>query len=54
MPQTQEEHLIALEDENDDSESEQGISPGPDVEVIIFINYIEIILLSILNNLPLN
>ncbi|XP_044016610.1 transient receptor potential cation channel trpm isoform X3 [Aphidius gifuensis] len=33
MPQTQEEHLIALEDENDDSESEQGISPGPDVEV---------------------
>lgn len=33
MPQTQEEHLIALEDENEDSESEQGVSPGPDVEV---------------------
>lgn len=35
MPQTQEEHLIALEDENEDSESEHGASPGPDVEVII-------------------
>ncbi|XP_014296022.1 transient receptor potential cation channel trpm isoform X2 [Microplitis demolitor] len=32
MPQTQEEHLIALEDENEDSESEHGVSPGPDVE----------------------
>ncbi|KAK0173426.1 hypothetical protein PV328_006622 [Microctonus aethiopoides] len=35
MPQTQEEHLIALEDENEDSESEQGVSPGPDVEALI-------------------
>ena len=34
MPQTQEEHLIALEDENEDSEPEQG-PPGQDVEVII-------------------
>ncbi|XP_063995488.1 transient receptor potential cation channel trpm isoform X2 [Diachasmimorpha longicaudata] len=32
MPQTQEEHLIALEDENEDSESEQGTPVGPDVE----------------------
>ncbi|XP_043280353.1 transient receptor potential cation channel trpm isoform X2 [Venturia canescens] len=35
MPQTQEEHLIALEDENEDSDSEQGIPPGPDVEALI-------------------
>jgi hypothetical protein len=33
MPQTAEEHLIALEDENEDSESEQGTPTGPDVEV---------------------
>lgn len=33
MPQTQEEHLIALEDENEDSDSELGTPPGPDVEV---------------------
>ncbi|XP_024940536.1 transient receptor potential cation channel trpm isoform X3 [Cephus cinctus] len=32
MPQTQEEHLIALEDENEDSESEQGVTEGPDAE----------------------
>lgn len=35
MPQTAEEHLIALEDENEDSESEHGAPPGPDVEVPI-------------------
>lgn len=35
MPQTQEEHLIALEDEKEDSESEHGTSNGPDVEVNI-------------------
>lgn len=35
MPQTQEEHLIALEDEKEDSESEHGTPSGPDVEVII-------------------
>lgn len=42
MPQTQEEHLIALEDEKEDSDSEHGGSVGPDVEVIIiyFINNI--------------
>lgn len=34
MPQTEEEHLIALEDENEDSESEHGTPVGPDVEVI--------------------
>lgn len=34
MPQTQEEHLIALEDEKEDSDSEHGIPTGPDVEVI--------------------
>ena len=34
MPQTEEEHLIALEDENEDSESEQGAPVGPDVEVL--------------------
>ncbi|XP_015190777.1 PREDICTED: transient receptor potential cation channel trpm isoform X4 [Polistes dominula] len=32
MPQTQEEHLIALEDEKEDSDSEHGASNGPDVE----------------------
>lgn len=32
MPQTQEEHLIALEDEKEDSDSEHN---GPDIEVII-------------------
>ncbi|XP_031782186.1 transient receptor potential cation channel trpm isoform X6 [Nasonia vitripennis] len=32
MPQTAEEHLIALEDENEDSESEHGTPTGPDVE----------------------
>ncbi|XP_061933895.1 transient receptor potential cation channel trpm isoform X3 [Apis cerana] len=32
MPQTQEEHLIALEDEKEDSDSEHGIPTGPDVE----------------------
>ncbi|XP_034942381.1 transient receptor potential cation channel trpm isoform X2 [Chelonus insularis] len=32
MPQTQEEHLIALEDENEESEPEQGAPTGPDVE----------------------
>ncbi|XP_033348125.1 transient receptor potential cation channel trpm isoform X1 [Bombus vosnesenskii] len=32
MPQTQEEHLISLEDEKEDSDSEHGISTGPDVE----------------------
>ncbi|XP_033210686.1 transient receptor potential cation channel trpm [Belonocnema kinseyi] len=35
MPQTEEEHLIALEDENEDSESEQGVPVGPDVEALI-------------------
>lgn len=35
MPQTQEEHLIALEDEKEDSDSEHSASAGPDVEVII-------------------
>jgi len=35
MPQTQEEHLIALEDEKEDSDSE-STPAGPDVEVIIF------------------
>ena len=33
MPQTAEEHLIALEDDNEDSESEHGGVTGPDVEV---------------------
>lgn len=37
MPQTQEEHLIALEDEKEDSDSEHGAPAGPDVEVIILI-----------------
>ncbi|XP_076682037.1 transient receptor potential cation channel, subfamily M isoform X5 [Andrena cerasifolii] len=32
MPQTQEEHLIALEDEKEDSDSEHGAPTGPDVE----------------------
>ncbi|XP_068984463.1 transient receptor potential cation channel trpm isoform X2 [Bombus flavifrons] len=32
MPQTQEEHLISLEDEKEDSDSEHGIPTGPDVE----------------------
>ncbi|KAL6254233.1 hypothetical protein P5V15_014851 [Pogonomyrmex californicus] len=32
MPQTQEEHLIALEDEKDDSDSEHSTPVGPDVE----------------------
>lgn len=36
MPQTQEEHLIALEDEKEDSDSEQSTPAGPDVEVLIF------------------
>lgn len=35
MPQTQEEHLIALEDEKEDSDSEHSTPAGPDVEVII-------------------
>ncbi|XP_015435152.1 PREDICTED: transient receptor potential cation channel trpm [Dufourea novaeangliae] len=35
MPQTQEEHLIALEDEKEDSDSEHGMPTGPDVEVIL-------------------
>lgn len=35
MPQTQEEHLIALEDEKEDSDSEHSVPTGPDVEVII-------------------
>lgn len=34
MPQTQEEHLIALEDEKEDSDSEHGVPTGPDVEVM--------------------
>lgn len=34
MPQTQEEHLIALEDEKEDSDSEHSTPAGPDVEVI--------------------
>lgn len=43
MPQTQEEHLIALEDEKEDSDSEHGIPTGPDVEVInYFFNNIAI------------
>lgn len=46
MPQTQEEHLIALEDENEDSEPEQG-PPGQDVEVIIFalpfLNFLQVV-----------
>lgn len=33
MPQTQEEHLIALEDEKEDSDSEHSAPAGPDVEV---------------------
>ncbi|XP_012280563.1 transient receptor potential cation channel trpm isoform X2 [Orussus abietinus] len=32
MPQTQEEHLIALEDENEESDSEQTLAEGPDAE----------------------
>ncbi|RLU18437.1 hypothetical protein DMN91_008794 [Ooceraea biroi] len=32
MPQTQEEHLIALEDEKEDSDSEHSTPAGPDVE----------------------
>ncbi|KAJ8678740.1 hypothetical protein QAD02_014527, partial [Eretmocerus hayati] len=35
MPQTAEEHLIALEDENEDSDSELGTPTGPDVEALI-------------------
>lgn len=35
MPQTQEEHLIALEDEKEDSDSEHGMPTGPDVEALI-------------------
>ncbi|XP_076249025.1 transient receptor potential cation channel, subfamily M [Calliopsis andreniformis] len=35
MPQTQEEHLIALEDEKEDSDSEHGAPTGPDVEALI-------------------
>ncbi|EFN73002.1 Transient receptor potential cation channel CG34123 [Camponotus floridanus] len=35
MPQTQEEHLIALEDEKEDSDSEQSTPAGPDVEALI-------------------
>jgi len=35
MPQTQEEHLIALEDEKEDSDSEHNVPTGPDIEVII-------------------
>ncbi|XP_050595317.1 transient receptor potential cation channel trpm isoform X7 [Bombus affinis] len=35
MPQTQEEHLISLEDEKEDSDSEHGIPTGPDVEALI-------------------
>ncbi|KAG7196830.1 hypothetical protein KM043_017592 [Ampulex compressa] len=35
MPQTQEEHLIALEDEKEDSDSEHGVPSGPDVEALI-------------------
>lgn len=42
MPQTQEEHLIALEDEKEDSDSEQSTPAGPDVEVIIFFSIFEI------------
>lgn len=41
MPQTQEEHLIALEDEDEDSDYEQGVTPTmqqgqthPEVEVV--------------------
>lgn len=35
MPQTQEEHLIALEDEKEDSDSEHSVPTVPDIEVII-------------------
>ncbi|XP_018398032.1 PREDICTED: transient receptor potential cation channel trpm [Cyphomyrmex costatus] len=35
MPQTQEEHLIALEDEKEDSDSEHNVSVGPDIEALI-------------------
>nr|XP_012234779.1 PREDICTED: transient receptor potential cation channel trpm [Linepithema humile] len=35
MPQTQEEHLIALEDEKEDSDSEHSTPAGPDVEALI-------------------
>ncbi|XP_076624685.1 transient receptor potential cation channel, subfamily M isoform X8 [Colletes latitarsis] len=35
MPQTQEEHLIALEDEKEDSDSEHGAPTGPDVEIFM-------------------
>ncbi|XP_014480910.1 PREDICTED: transient receptor potential cation channel trpm isoform X1 [Dinoponera quadriceps] len=35
MPQTQEEHLIALEDEKEDSDSEHSAPAGPDVEALI-------------------
>ncbi|XP_020300486.1 transient receptor potential cation channel trpm isoform X4 [Pseudomyrmex gracilis] len=35
MPQTQEEHLISLEDEKEDSDSEHSTPAGPDVEALI-------------------
>ncbi|XP_011055821.1 PREDICTED: transient receptor potential cation channel trpm [Acromyrmex echinatior] len=35
MPQTQEEHLIALEDEKEDSDSEHNVPVGPDIEALI-------------------
>lgn len=35
MPQTQEEHLISMEDEKEDSDSEHSTPAGPDVEVNI-------------------
>ncbi|XP_023245943.1 transient receptor potential cation channel trpm [Copidosoma floridanum] len=35
MPQTAEEHLIGLEDENEDSDSDHGAPTGPDVEALI-------------------
>lgn len=36
MPQTQEEHLVALDEENEESDSEHGVNTGPDVEVTFF------------------
>lgn len=39
MPQTQEEHFMALEDENDDSDSEPGATTRPDIEVRPFANF---------------
>lgn len=50
MPQTQEEHLIALEDEKEDSDSEHGMPTGPDVEVInVFLLFFFLIMWDLTN-----